>query len=157
VEYLDADRNLVSVENSSIFYSPSAAFTETVTIPGHPFTPGGGGSPPGIFGFVTSDGAPRSGVTVRLYEFVGNGWRQADQVKTNANGFYSFYYTSGSNKEFLYPGTYQVSLLCSSYFGTVQYQPATPGRQLRLPIMARVTPPPPHSTGIPRATGRPNR
>jgi 5-hydroxyisourate hydrolase-like protein (transthyretin family) len=127
VEYLDQERNLLSVASSSVNYNPSAAYTETTTIPGHPFNTGGSGSPPGIFGFVTSDGAPRSGVTVRLYRLFSGVWSQVDEVKTNGNGFYIFYYTAGTNKEFLLAGTYNVGLLCSGYTATVQYQPNTPG------------------------------
>lgn len=102
IEYLGADR-ITSYGSESVIYTPNTGFTNGVQV--RPFNAvaqlplGIHGTVIGEFSDLTSTyQAPLSGATVVLQEVGGS---IQINLKTNADGFFSAYYTNGTSQEFL--------------------------------------------------------
>ena len=129
--------------NGSANYQPNFTFSQggvivvrsngQVQSPNISPNPSVGRGPLGIQGFVQNESGTRlfnanvelrrcsSSTSCSSSTFVAN-------VRTNGNGFYSFYYTEGTNKNFIQPGFYKVTASSAGFLpdtATKQYSPVT--------------------------------
>lgn len=130
VDYLDVHGKTISA--GTVHYTPNVGFTNGVQVPHNPPNFGPWATPIltalGIQGVVTYSLGPghpphphpARGAVVELLS--ADASRVFERVTTNGDGFYSFYYTSGINEDFIRPGYYVVR---ASLFGGVEQQEAT--------------------------------
>ena len=128
--------------NGSASYQPNTTFSQggvivvrnngQVQAPNISPNPAVGRGPLGIQGFVQNSAGTRlfnaSVVLARCSNSTCSSSTFVADVRTNGNGFYSFYYTEGTNKNFIQPGLYRVTASASGLTSdtvTKQYSPST--------------------------------
>lgn len=128
IEYLDAAGHAFPAGH--VTYLPNSGHTNGVELPGNPPNPTVVRGPLGIQGRVLLsvgpvDYRPVSGATVTITSPVVTDYSLS--LKTNAAGFYTFYYTGGVQEGFIPPGHYVVTCSLDGMTETrdIYYSPNT--------------------------------
>lgn len=124
LQLLDGNRSPISTEGSTSYEPEGSLYRQVRILRPLNSSPEGVSGALGIQGIVRdSFGNAVFGARVNLFS---NG-QFISSVETNGNGFYSFYYSAGTDKDFIQPGGYtvQASNGVSTDETFIQYSPST--------------------------------